>query len=94
MSITISHGRQYENGPYESACPVDPGCPWVPGYPLGYTDPPWERTGDPVHDEEAFRVVIRARQDAFLAGINAHFAEHGLGNLRFEFETLAPPGGE
>jgi len=92
--ITISRGRQYENGPYESGCPVDPGCSWTPGYPPGYTDQ-WERTGTPEGDEAAFLAVMTARQDALAKSINDHFAEHGLGNLRFSFEALDPgPEGE
>lgn len=29
-SFSFSYGRTYENGPFESACPVDPGCMWNP----------------------------------------------------------------
>jgi hypothetical protein len=86
--ITISRGRQYENGPYESGCPVDPACSWAPGYPPGYTDPEWEPTGIAVTDEERFSAVMTARQDALAKSINDHFAEHGLVGLRFDFETL------
>jgi len=72
--ITISYGRQYENGPYESGCPVDPGCPWRPVLPPA--DPPYATAAD--------------TQDTLAQVINAHFAEHQLGNLRFEWGKLDP----
>ena len=70
--ITISHGRQYENGPYESGCPVDPGCPWSPVLPT------------------ADYATVADAQNMLAQVINAHFAEHQLGNLRFEWGKLDP----
>jgi hypothetical protein len=57
-----------------SVCPFGNDCGWMPEYPKGYRDPPWERTGIPSVDEERFgKIVLPARAAAFTESLNAEF---------------------
>lgn len=59
-------------------CPLGDGCDGWPGYPDGYSDPPWDGT------EAGFRdVVLPARSGALAESYTAHLAEHGFGEMRF-----------
>lgn len=62
-SVTWSYGRQYEGGPFEAACPVDPGCMWEPGLPKDWVPP---EGADP----------HRAAERAIRKVISDHIASH------------------